>query len=111
MKEYLIVFLWGFVPSSLLLGYHIIYRDMWKERWNGKIRGHDHDTDLEAFLWNFVVWDERSSSHDSCSCSSSNSKDDSTPTVIWWRVLAIPFIVGFAVSWLWWMIYESVQLV
>ena len=89
--EYIVVFLWGFIPASLWMAYHFVYRDMWKERWNGKIRGHDHDTDLEAFLWNFV--------------------DDSTPTVIWWRVLATPFIVGFAVSWLWWMIYESVQLV
>lgn len=101
MKEYIVVFAWGFVPATLWLAYHII-NDMWKNRWNSKFRGTDEDfpdldpdqyhaTDLEAFLWNFV--------------------DSSTPNVAWWKVIVTPFIVGAVLSMIWWLIYATVQVV
>lgn len=96
MREHIVVFLWGFVPATLWLGYWVI-GDLWRERWTGKYQGSNtesaywHKTDLEAFLCNFV--------------------DHTHPNICWWKVIVTPFIVGLVVSMIWWLIYTTVVMV
>lgn len=101
MKEYIIVFAWGFIPAALWLGYSVVEHS-WSQRWAQKFRGPKpedsnwddemfHDTDLEAFYHRF--------------------KDDAVNNFRWSVMIATPFVVGIIVSVVWWLIYYSIEVI
>ncbi|MDB9247406.1 hypothetical protein PN419_00090 [Halorubrum ezzemoulense] len=69
----------------------LITRDMWRERWNGNIRGHDYETDIDAFLGNFV--------------------DDTVPRLAWGRVIAVPVGATGMFTGVFWTCYVLIAVV
>ena len=100
-KEYLVVFGWGFIPTSLWLWYDML-KYAWTDRWNQKFKGpmpedsnwdEDmfHDSDLEAFAYRVY--------------------EHATNKWRWSVIIATPFVVGLIVSMVFWLIYYTVEVV
>lgn len=100
VKEFLVVFAWGFIPAALWLLYSTLEYS-WSQRWAQKFRGPKpddsnwddnmfHDSDLEAFYYRLI--------------------DDAKNNFRWSVITVTPFIAGVAVSIAYWAIYYSVEV-